>query len=132
MDFGIARYRVVIPWPCFSRGQHGRRSTRPFQARQRAVDIRVGVERRRRWGHEDKLRIVRESLTPNAVVSGLARRYEISTSLLYTWRKQALAGLLEGFNPVRIVPETGAALLPAVETQKTRAAQPKPDVVPLA
>ena len=24
------------------------------------IDIRVGVERRRRWGREDKLRIVRE------------------------------------------------------------------------
>jgi transposase-like protein len=33
------------------------------------VDIRAGVERRPRWGHEDKLRIVRKSLAPNAVVS---------------------------------------------------------------
>jgi len=69
------------------------------------IDIRVGVERRRRWGREDKLRIVRESLAPNAVVTALARRYEISTGLLYTWRKQALAGLLEGFAPVRIAPD---------------------------
>lgn len=69
------------------------------------IDIRVGVERRRRWGREDKLRIVRESLAPNAVVTALARQYEISTGLLYTWRKQALAGLLEGFAPVRIAPD---------------------------
>ena len=59
------------------------------------IDIRVGVERRRRWGREEKLRIVRESLAPNAVVTDVARRHEISTGLLYTWRKQALAGLLE-------------------------------------
>ena len=77
------------------------------------IDIRVGVERRRRWGREDKLRIVRESLAPNAVVTALARRYEISTGLLYTWRKQALAGLLEGFTPVRIAPDAGSAVVPA-------------------
>ena len=49
------------------------------------IDIRVGVERRRRWGREDKLGIVRESLAPNAVVTEVARRHEISTGLLYTW-----------------------------------------------
>ena len=35
----------------------------------------------------------------------VARRYGISTGLLYTWRKQALAGALAGFLPVRIVPD---------------------------
>jgi transposase len=64
------------------------------------------------------MRIVRESLAPNAVVTELARRYEISTSLLYTWRKQALAGLLEGFTPVRIVANAEASMLPAIEKAK--------------
>ena len=82
------------------------------------IDIRVGVERRRRWGREDKLRIVRESLAPNAVVTEVARRHEISTSLLYTWRKQALAGLLESFMPVRIVADVEASTLPAIEEAK--------------
>jgi transposase len=82
------------------------------------IDIRVGVERRRRWGREDKLRIVRESLAPNAVVTELARQYEISTGLLYTWRKQALAGLLGGFTPVRIVANAEASTLPAIEEAK--------------
>src|SRR6185503_20787410 len=74
-------------------------------------DIRVGVERRRRWGREDKLRIVRESLAPNVVVTEVARRHEVSTGLLYTWRKQALAGLLGGFMPVRIVANAEASSL---------------------
>ena len=69
------------------------------------VDIRIGTERRRRWGREEKLRIVRESLEPNAVVSDVARRNEIATSLIYVWRRQALAGLMEGFHQVRVVPE---------------------------
>ena len=70
------------------------------------VDIRIGTERRRQWGREEKLRIVRESLVPNAVVSDVARRNEVASSLIYVWRRQALAGLLEGFHQVRIVPES--------------------------
>lgn len=93
------------------------------------IDIRVGVERRRRWGREDKLRIVRESLAPNAVVTELARRYEISTGLLYTWRKQALAGLLEGFTPVRIVANAEASTLPAIEEAKDRPGEETKPVV---
>jgi transposase len=82
------------------------------------IDIRVGVERRRRWGREDKLRIVRESLAPNAVVTEVARRHELSTGLLYTWRKQALAGLLGSFLPVRIVANAEASTLAAIEEAK--------------
>jgi|SRR5262245_4369303 len=87
------------------------------------IDIRVGVERRRRWGREDKLRIVRESLAPNVVVTEVARRHEVSTGLLYTWRKQALAGLLGGFMPVRIVANAEASVLPAIEEAKDRAGE---------
>ena len=84
------------------------------------IDVRVGVERRRRWGREDKLRIVQESLAPNVVVTEVARRHEISTGLLYTWRKQALAGLLGGFMPVRIVANTEANALSAIEAGEER------------
>ena len=87
------------------------------------IDIRVGVERRRRWGREDKLRIVRESLAPNVVVTEVARRHEVSTGLLYTWRKQALAGLLGGFMPVRIVANAEASVLPAIEEAKNRSGE---------
>jgi transposase len=87
------------------------------------IDIRVGVERRRRWGREDKLRIVRESLAPNVVVTEVARRHEVSTGLLYTWRKQALAGLLGGFMPVRIVANAEASALSAIEETKGKAGE---------
>ena|SRR5262245_8314131 len=94
------------------------------------IDIRVGVERRRRWGREDKLRIVRESLAPNAVVTEVARRHEVGTGLLYTWRKQALAGLLGGFVPVRIVANSEASALSAIEEAQDRAGEEtKPAVV---
>ena len=98
------------------------------------VDIRVGMERRRRWSREEKLRIVRESLEPNAVISDVARRNEIAPSLIYVWRRQALAGLIEGFHQVRIVPEerqlgSGQGTpqpLPAIECNGTNAAEAAP------
>src|SRR5215813_14249627 len=87
------------------------------------IDIRVGVERRRRWGREDKLRIVRESLAPNVVVTEVARRHEVSTGLLYTWRKQALAGLLGGFMPVHIVANAEVSALSAIEETNDKAGE---------
>ena len=87
------------------------------------IDIRVGVERRRRWGREDKLRIVRESLAPEAVVTAVARRHEISTGLLYTWRRQALSGLLQGFVPVQIAPDAGMAAPSTLDAQDKTAGE---------
>jgi transposase len=81
-------------------------------SRKERIDIRVGVERRRRWSREDKLRIVRQSLEPNAVVTEVARRNEVSGSLIYAWRRQALAGLMEGFQRVEVVEEPS---LPTIE-----------------
>ena len=96
------------------------------------VDIRIGTERRRRWGREEKLRIVRESLAPNGVVSDVARRNEIASSLIYVWRRQALAGLMEGFQQLRVVPESSqlgnvpeAPLpLPAIECETAHSVAP--------
>jgi transposase len=58
------------------------------------VEIRTGVGRRRRWSEEEKGRIVAESYAAGAVVSEVARRYEISPQHLFAWRKAARAGLL--------------------------------------
>lgn len=75
------------------------------------VDPSARPERRRRWASAQKLRIVQETLEPGAVATLVARRYGISTGLLYTWRKQALAGAMAGFLPVRILPEEGPKLV---------------------
>ena len=69
------------------------------------IEVTVRAERRRRWRAEQKLQIVKETLAPGVITSLVARRHGISTGLLYTWRKQALAGAMAGFMPVRIVPE---------------------------
>jgi transposase len=49
----------------------------------------LGVERRRRWGKDEKARIVEETLMPGAVVCEVARRHGVAQSLLFTWRRQA-------------------------------------------
>jgi transposase len=72
----------------------------------------VETGRRRRWSEDEKLRIVAESLSGPRLVSATARRYGISPSLLYTWRRAFRAerigaeGSAPGFVPAMIIPET--------------------------
>lgn len=61
--------------------------------------------RRRTWSTEERLRIVRETLEPGAIVQVVAERHGVSTGQLYTWRKQMLATAMAGFMPVEVVPE---------------------------
>ena len=72
------------------------------------MEIITGVERRRCWSTEDKLRIVAETQLPGARIADVARRYEISRGLLWNWRHQARRGILRQrdvptFVPVRVV-----------------------------
>ena len=78
------------------------------------AEILTQPERRRRWTVEQKLALVAEAVRPGASMTQIARRYGISTGLLYTWRRLAqqselsLAPVLAnspGFIPVEIVPE---------------------------
>lgn len=51
----------------------------------------TGPERRRRWRSEHKATILEEAFAPGVVVADVARRYEVSTSLIYQWRREAMA-----------------------------------------
>jgi transposase len=53
------------------------------------VEVLGGVERRRRWSQDDKVRIVEETLVPGAKVTEVARRNGIAASVVFTWRRQA-------------------------------------------
>jgi transposase len=80
------------------------------------MEIITGIERRRRWRAEDKLRIVAETEQPGACFAEIARRYEVSRGLLWNWRSQARRGKLIGsaaasFLPVQVVNE---AVTPAL------------------
>ena len=55
-----------------------------------------GPERRRRWTRAEKLRLIEETLAPEATVAEVARRYDVHPNLLHSWRRQAQQGVLTG------------------------------------
>jgi len=61
-----------------------------------AVTVLSGPERRRRWTTAAKLRLVEETLAPEASVAEIARRHDVHPHLLHSWRKQARTGVLAG------------------------------------
>ncbi|MET4479017.1 transposase, partial [Bradyrhizobium sp. F1.13.3] len=67
------------------------------------VEVLGGVERRRRWSRDDKMRIIEETLAPGAVVTEIARRHGISTSLVFTWRRRARLASVVSAGP-KLVP----------------------------
>jgi transposase len=67
------------------------------------VEVLDRVERRRRWSHDDKMRMIEETLAPGAVVTEIARRNGIATSLLFTWRRRARLATVASAGP-RLVP----------------------------
>lgn len=52
----------------------------------------LGRERRRTWTAEQKRAIVAESLGSEQTPTEVARKYAISSGLLYSWRQQVLGG----------------------------------------
>jgi len=58
----------------------------------RRIEVITGRERRRRWTAEQNREIAAESLQPGISPVVVARRYGISSGLLYTWRQQLLCG----------------------------------------
>ena len=74
----------------------------------------VDTGRRRHWTEAEKLRIVEESFSRPRYASTTARRYGLSGALLFSWRKAYREGrlgdgVLDGFVPAVIVPESVAA-----------------------
>jgi len=55
------------------------------------ITVFSGPERRRHWTDEQRLQIVTEAFAPGACVSAVARRHEVSTGQLYTWRSRLMA-----------------------------------------
>ncbi len=86
------------------------------------MEIINGVERRRRWRVEDKLRIVAETEQPGVNFLEVARRYDISRGLLWNWRQQVRLGTLTAavepqFLSLRVLAEPSSTLEP--ESPKT-------------
>ena len=75
---------------------------------------------RRRWSDAAKLEILAEVFQPDAQVCDVIARHDVSSSLLYTWRKQLREGKLAGvitslpvFAEVRVAEPVAPAPQPA-------------------
>ena len=97
------------------------------------MEIILG-QARRRWSEDEKRALVAETFVDGQTVNGVARRHNISRSMLFGWRKQycetlgfaAPASTPIGFTPVAIarsepsepaIPPTAPAGMPLIELE---------------
>src|ERR1700742_249926 len=78
------------------------RSYEPLMSAHKSdVVLEMRRVRKRGWTTEEKVAILREGMAPGAVRADVMRRYGISSSLFYTWRKE-LTAPPAGFAAVQI------------------------------
>jgi transposase len=97
------------------------------------VEIILG-QARRRWSEDEKRALVAETFVEGQTVNGVARRHNISRSMLFGWRKQYCETLGSaappstpiGLTPVAIAgpepsePPTSPAAMPLIELELGR------------
>jgi transposase len=69
-----------------------------------------GPARRRRWSAAEREEIVVASFAPGAVIAEVARQFDVSTSLIYKWRRD--------------VQQSGAIFVPAIIAENEAPAVP--------
>jgi len=72
-------------------------------AKYRRVEVITGQKRRRDWTAEEKAEILAATMAPGATVTEVARRFDVSRALLWTWRRKAMDELAAEMGP-RFVP----------------------------
>ncbi len=105
-------------------------------ARRRHIELITRSERRRVWTPEQKREIVMESLGPELTPTEVARKYAISSGMLYTWRHQILGGQMSrlacstpSFAQVEITPAPAPSEAP--ETRPETLPAPPEALVPV-
>ena len=110
-------------------------TTGRMSARSQRIEVITRGERRRRWSVEQKREIAAESLEAGISPITVARRYGISSGLLYTWRRHLLEGSLGAtrqtvakFARVEVMAmPTDPAIPPAVQSAAPSAPMHHPD-----
>ena len=82
----------------------------------RRVAVLTGPGRRRTWSDDDKSRIVAETLRPGTVVADVARRWQVSSQQVFTWRREMRRGATsaQAFVPIIAEPPSVMPARPAV------------------
>ena len=71
----------------------------------RRIEVLTGPGRRRIWSDDDKARIVSETLQPGAVVTEVARRWQVCPQQVFGWRRKMRLGMAGGATaPLDFVP----------------------------
>jgi transposase len=81
----------------------------------RRLEVVTGADRRRKWGDEDKARIVAEIVASGDSVCSVARRHGLSPQQLFGWHRQ-LRGAVGGHSEseeVQFAPAVAGAVVPA-------------------
>ncbi len=73
----------------------------------RRIELLTGPDRRRRWSVEEKAQIVAETLAPGARVADVARRWQLCSQQIFTWRRQARCDRMTGG------PDPAASVVPS-------------------
>ena len=94
------------------------------------VTVFSGPERRRRWSDEERLGILIEAFSSGAKVAEVARRHDVSTALIYTWRRKHREARAEAVSPE--LPAAGFAEAVMIGDEATRASTSPAIVVDLA
>lgn len=91
-------------------GPNARHQHSHQDAEYRRVELITGRKRRRDWTAEEKAEILAATMAPGSTVTEVARRFEVSRGLLWTWRRKAMDELAAEtgprFVPLRIGEET--------------------------
>lgn len=69
------------------------------------IEVIARVSGRRFWSVEQKLAMLRDAFGPGGSVRSAMERHEVTSGLLYTWRRNAMAGLLLD-GPVKTLPRS--------------------------
>ena len=93
------------------------------------IEVVARVSGRRAWTVEQKLAMLRDAFGPGGSVRGSMERHEVTSGLLYTWRRQAMSGELVGTpRPALLGPAANAVPCFA----KVRMAEDAPPLATLA
>jgi len=95
----------------------------------RRIEVLTGPGRRRQWSDDEKARIVAATLTPGAVVTEVARRWQVCPQQVFGWRRAMRLGTATA--PVSFVPIVKEAR-PTCDGSAVAPSSPPPIEVDLA